>query len=82
MPDYLVEVDMTQMLTRTYGVTADSPEEALELYQAGDDRVEFFHDDEMLGTATEHGDTAVVLSDDEAQTVLLQAKDALSEDEE
>ena len=78
MPDYLIEVDMTQ--TRTYSVTADSPEEALELYQADDVRVEFDHDD--LGTATEHGDTAVVLSDDDTRTVLLQAKDALSEDEE
>ena len=80
MPDYLIEVDMTQ--TRTYSVTADSPEEALELYQADDDRVEFFHDDTELGTAHEHGDTAVVLSDDDTKTVLLQAKDALSEDEE
>ena len=80
MPSYLIEVDMT--LTRTYIVTADSPEEALELYQADDDRVEFFHDDEMLGTATEHGDTAVVLSNDGTEAVLLQAKDALSEDEE
>jgi hypothetical protein len=78
MPSYLIEVDMTQ--TRTYTVTADSPEEALELYQADDVRVDFYHDDEDLGTATEHGDTAVVLTDDDTKTVLLQASDALSED--
>jgi hypothetical protein len=80
MPDYLVEVDMTQTLTRTYTVTAASPEEALELYQADDDRMDVDHDDVIDGT--EHGNTAVVFSDDDTRTVLLQAKDALSEDEE
>jgi hypothetical protein len=80
MPSYLIEVDTTQMLTRTYTVTADSPEEALELYQADDVRVDFYHDNEDLGTATEHGDTAVVLTDDDTKTILLQASDALSEE--
>ena len=78
MPSFIIEVDMTQ--TRTYTVTADSPEEALALYQADDDSVDFYHDDTELGTAHEHGDTAVVLSDDDTRTVLLQASDALSED--
>ena len=77
MPEYLVEIDRTH--TRTYAIKAASPEEALALLERNryHKNVEFV-EDEMDGS--ENGDTAVVFSDDDTRTVLLEAKDALSED--
>jgi hypothetical protein len=72
--EYLIEVDVR--FTRTYTVTAVSPEQALEIYQTGTDFDAISEPDDLdLSAMEEQGDTAAVFTNDVTRTLLLDAAD-------
>lgn len=72
--EYLIEVDVR--FTRTYTVTAESAEKALEIYQAGTDLDAISEPDDLdLSAMEEQGDTAAVFTNDVTRTLLLDAAD-------
>jgi hypothetical protein len=70
--EYLIEVDVR--FTRTYTVTAVSPEQALEIYHNGDLEKLSWPDD---GPMEEQGDTAAVYSSDGTHTMLIDVADMM-----